>query len=97
MQDYVVCRCEDVTLGDVRGCLAAGSGVSLNEVKRRLRAGMGWCQGRVCGPLLAELAGTEEILDRNRVLRPTLLAGAAQCSPPDHDGGGSAPAERQGP
>lgn len=78
MPDYPVCRCEDVFLSDVLRCLAEEHGVGLNEVKRRLRVGMGWCQGRVCGPLLAELAGSDEFLDRNRVLRPTPLARVAE-------------------
>lgn len=90
VHDYPVCRCEDVALSDVRRCLSESPGIGVGEVKRRLRVGMGWCQGRVCGPLLAELAGTDEFLDRNRVLRPTSLARVAQCG---SDGRGSASGE----
>lgn len=47
----VVCRCEDVTLGALRGCDGARS------AKLATRCGMGPCQGRVCGAAMAEIAG----------------------------------------
>lgn len=50
--NLVLCRCEEVTLGDVRAAIAAG-GRTLDTLKRRTRAGMGPCQGRWCYPLLA--------------------------------------------
>ena len=49
--DTLVCRCEDVPLDLLR---TAGSA---REAKLRTRAGMGACQGRVCGPALARLRG----------------------------------------
>ena len=51
----VVCRCEEVTLGQLT---AAGSSwsASAGALKRLTRAGMGKCQGRYCGPVLAEIA-----------------------------------------
>jgi NAD(P)H-nitrite reductase large subunit len=49
----LLCRCEEVTKGEVEAVLADGA-PSLGEVKRRTRCGMGRCQGRYCGPLLAE-------------------------------------------
>jgi NADPH-dependent 2,4-dienoyl-CoA reductase/sulfur reductase-like enzyme len=42
----IVCRCEDVVLGDIARC------ESLREARLHTRAGMGPCQGRVCGPAL---------------------------------------------
>lgn len=48
-----LCRCEEVTAGQVDAAIAEGSR-SLGDVKRRTRAGMGRCQGRYCAPLLAE-------------------------------------------
>lgn len=55
----VICRCEEVTKGEIDAVLADG-GPSLGEVKRRTRCGMGRCQGRYCAPLLAEhLAETQ--------------------------------------
>ncbi|HEY4230436.1 MAG TPA: FAD-dependent oxidoreductase [Thermoanaerobaculia bacterium] len=52
-EDTVVCRCEDVTLGSLRRYAGA------REAKLASRAGMGPCQGRVCGPALAYLFGWE--------------------------------------
>ena len=49
-----VCRCESVTLGQIQDAIQSGCG-SIDEVKQQTRAGMGYCQGRYCGPVLAEL------------------------------------------
>ena len=49
--ETVVCRCEDVPLGQLENCRSA------REAKLRTRAGMGPCQSRVCGPALAFLRG----------------------------------------
>jgi NAD(P)H-nitrite reductase large subunit len=54
--DTVVCRCEEVTLGEVQAALAEGDG-GLGAVKRSTRLGMGRCQGRYCGPVVAALLG----------------------------------------
>jgi len=50
----VVCRCEEVTLDEVAAAVAAGAG-DLRAVKGLTRCGMGYCQGRICGPY-AQLA-----------------------------------------
>ncbi len=49
--DTVVCRCEDITLGQTAGHL------SWREAKLQTRCGMGACQGRVCGPAMEFLCG----------------------------------------
>lgn len=49
--DTVVCRCEDASLSSLSACASAREG------KLASRAGMGPCQGRVCGPSLAFLFG----------------------------------------
>ncbi|MEU5719243.1 NAD(P)/FAD-dependent oxidoreductase [Streptomyces sp. NPDC020403] len=46
----VVCRCEEVTAGTVRAACADGGAHDHRQVKQLTRAGMGWCQGRMCGP-----------------------------------------------
>ncbi len=51
--DTLICRCEDVTLGRVRG----HSG--WRDAKLHTRCGMGPCQGRVCGAAIRELLGWE--------------------------------------
>lgn len=50
--DVVVCRCEEVTAGELRAAVAAGA-LGLNQLKAYTRCGMGPCQGRVCGPVAA--------------------------------------------
>ena len=51
-----VCRCENVTAGEIRAAIAADLGpVDVNRVKAITRCGMGRCQGRMCGPALQEI------------------------------------------
>lgn len=51
-QDTIICRCEDITLGEIRTEIAQGKH-TLEEIKRSCRCGMGPCQGRTCSPLIA--------------------------------------------
>jgi bacterioferritin-associated ferredoxin len=53
-EDTVVCRCEEVTAGEVQKALAHGAR-TLDELKTRTRVGQGLCQGRTCGPILARM------------------------------------------
>jgi bacterioferritin-associated ferredoxin len=50
--DTIVCRCEGVTAGEIREAIRAGT-ISLNDIKKRSRAGMGYCQGTNCTPVIA--------------------------------------------
>jgi NAD(P)H-nitrite reductase large subunit len=50
----VVCRCEEVTAGEIRARVGAGC-TSPKEVKDWTRAGMGLCQGRICGAVVSRL------------------------------------------
>jgi NAD(P)H-nitrite reductase large subunit len=52
--ELCICRCQDVTLKEVREAVAAGAR-ELDELKNWLRIGQGYCQGRTCEPLLLEL------------------------------------------
>lgn len=54
----VLCRCENITVGEVRKAVREG-GRELNEIKIMTRSGMGPCQGRMCGPALAEVVAAE--------------------------------------
>ncbi|WP_415951649.1 FAD-dependent oxidoreductase [Streptomyces sp. KLOTTS4A1] len=55
-----VCRCEEVTAGRVREAVDDYGARDARTVKLLTRAGMGWCQGRVCGPAVTCLAGQAE-------------------------------------
>ncbi len=46
--DTLVCRCEEVSVARVREAVADGAH-GARQVKQLTRAGMGWCQGRICG------------------------------------------------
>lgn len=45
--DMIVCRCEEITKGEIRRAVHDGL-CTTNEVKRWLRCGMGLCQGQTC-------------------------------------------------
>ncbi len=52
--ERVVCRCEQVTEADLAEACSRGLPVeTVDALKRRTRAGMGWCQGRFCRPRVA--------------------------------------------
>jgi NADPH-dependent 2,4-dienoyl-CoA reductase/sulfur reductase-like enzyme len=52
--DTVVCRCEEVTAGEMFGALERGH-ASADALKAATRAGMGRCQGRNCLRTVAEI------------------------------------------
>lgn len=56
--DTVICRCEEVRLREIRAAVAGGAQTA-NEVKGLTRAGMGNCQGRICGELVARAIASE--------------------------------------
>lgn len=56
----LVCRCENVTEGDVvRQLRSPLPPQNLNGMKKRLRVGMGRCQGGFCTPRLIEIMSRE--------------------------------------
>jgi NAD(P)H-nitrite reductase large subunit len=50
----VVCRCEEVSRGDVLSAFGQGYRTA-GAIKQRTRLGMGPCQGRYCGAALSAL------------------------------------------
>lgn len=50
----MLCRCEEVLSEEIVAAIAAGAR-SVDDVKRRTRAGMGACQGVFCVPVIAAL------------------------------------------
>ena len=57
----LLCRCEEIASQEIGAAIAAGA-MTVNDVKRRTRAGMGACQGIFCIPaiavMVAEATGT---------------------------------------
>lgn len=56
--DMLVCRCEEVTVGDIKEAIRQGAR-DVTGVKRRTRAGMGLCQGRTCERLVQQILSSE--------------------------------------
>lgn len=52
--DTIVCRCEGVTAGRIRGLVEQGYS-DHNEIKALIRCGMGPCQGRMCSSAVFEM------------------------------------------
>ena len=52
--DVPVCRCESITARQVRETVAIGA-IGPNQTKAFIRAGMGPCQGRMCGLTVTEV------------------------------------------
>jgi len=50
-QDIIICRCEDITLAEIRHWMELGY-TTIEDLKRQLRVGMGPCQGSTCMPLI---------------------------------------------
>lgn len=48
-ESTVICRCEEVTLGEIRTTAKRTESESLRSLKLSTRAGLGICQGRMCG------------------------------------------------
>lgn len=59
--ETVVCRCEEVTRGDIEGAVVERGVADGRALKLTSRAGLGLCQGRVCARTVAELAGPDDV------------------------------------
>lgn len=56
--DLIICRCEEITKGEIRRAIYDGM-LTVNEIKRYLRAGMGLCQGLTCGRIVKDILAKE--------------------------------------
>jgi glycerol-3-phosphate dehydrogenase len=56
----IVCRCESITEGEIVDAIHRNAGgMTVDGIKRRLRPGMGRCQGGFCGPRVVEIISRE--------------------------------------
>jgi bacterioferritin-associated ferredoxin len=70
--DVYLCRCECITVEAVEAAIAEGN-LTINDVKRRTRVGMGICQGIFCVGEVAERlidAGANEATIEPMTARP---------------------------
>ena len=79
-----VCRCEEILLEEVVAAITAGA-QTVDDIKRRTRAGMGTCQGIFCVPVIAAMVAQATGVPIDRVagltarppVRPVMLAALA--------------------
>src|SRR5215217_738994 len=69
--DTLICRCEEILAEEVVAAFAAGA-QTVDDVKRRTRAGMGVCQGIFCVPVIAAMAAQATGVPIDRVAGMTM-------------------------
>ena len=67
----IVCRCEEVTAGEIRNALALGT-LGPNQLKSHTRCGMGFCQARMCGLAVSEIIAAYTNQDVSKVGYPRI-------------------------
>ncbi len=88
-----ICRCEEIEASEILNAIDEGA-QSVNDVKRRTRAGMGVCQGAYCISSIAKILVLELGLPIEQVVpmtaRPPVrlipLASFASFDDEQHDG-----------
>ena len=80
MYGNIICRCEEISEGEIVDAIRRPVGaVSMDGIKRRVRAGMGRCQAGFCTPkvmgILARELGTDVTQVRKNSAGSELLAG----------------------
>ncbi|MDY6916601.1 MAG: FAD-dependent oxidoreductase [Chloroflexota bacterium] len=67
---HIVCRCEQVSEGEIVGVLHQGIPAnSIDAIKRRTRAGLGRCQGGFCMPRVLEIISREANMEKGSVTK----------------------------
>ena len=80
-EDTLVCRCEEVTVKDIRKAISTGAN-SPDKIKSLVRCGMGPCQARMCGLSVSEIIADQRKISPEDVgyfkirspIRPITLA-----------------------
>jgi NADPH-dependent 2,4-dienoyl-CoA reductase/sulfur reductase-like enzyme len=93
--DDIVCRCEEVSAGEIRELVNDQSFLELNQLKSQSRCGMGQCQGRMCGQTIARILAEQRGISmedagyfRLRIpVKPLALDELAHLQNADHDTG----------
>jgi bacterioferritin-associated ferredoxin len=57
--ETIMCRCEEVTAGDVRQAIEDFGAEDARSAKLFTRVGMGWCQGRMCSRACSDFIAHE--------------------------------------
>lgn len=70
--DYgkIVCRCENISEGEIRAAIRMNPPVTdIDGVKRRTRSGMGRCQGGFCGSTVMKLLAEEMGISKGEITK----------------------------
>jgi NADPH-dependent 2,4-dienoyl-CoA reductase/sulfur reductase-like enzyme len=59
-EDTIICRCEETTYGELVKAVHDPTAPGSHALKLGTRAGLGPCQGRMCGPTVSALCGGTE-------------------------------------
>lgn len=66
----IICRCETITEGEIIDCINRNAGATtVDGVKKRVRPGMGRCQGGFCMPRVMEIISRELNTEMKDVLK----------------------------
>ena len=66
----IICRCENITEGEIVDAIHRNAGgKTVDGIKRRVRPGMGRCQGGFCQPRVMEILARELDLDMTEVVK----------------------------
>ena len=84
--DYgkIVCRCEEISRGEILDAIHAPiPALSLDAIKRRVRPGMGRCQGGFCSPVITQIIHEETGLPLTKITKASenspLLTGMSKA------------------
>lgn len=75
--DVIICRCMELTRGELVKAIRTHDLKTLSALKRRTTAGMGMCQGRTCGKLMADILRNEFVREPDLIpatVRPPVRA-----------------------
>ncbi len=53
--DTIICRCEDITYGEIVKAIEEDGLSTIDELRRVLRCAMGRCQGKTCERLIRQI------------------------------------------
>ena len=70
-EDTIICRCESVSAGRIMDAIGAENDFTLRGVKIQTRAGMGPCQGRMCGFVISRLIARKQGVPLDSILMDT--------------------------
>jgi NAD(P)H-nitrite reductase large subunit len=80
--ERVICRCEEVTLGEIRKAIKGGAR-DLDAIKRMTRAGMGLCQCKTCYNLIAQIIHADTGISLSKIkpftVRPPVRPVSVKC------------------